>query len=161
MNRPIVAVIGTADASSREYEVAAETGRLIANKGWILINGGLTGVMEAASRGAAESGGVVVGIVPQGSTDFANKYVTIPIATNMGHARNAIIAHTADMLIAVGGGLGTLSEIAIARKLGKPVFAIGSWDVAEAVAVPDAQAAIEACQKHLDESLRSTNRRGP
>ena len=161
MNRPIVGVIGTADASNRECEMAAETGRLIAKKGWILVNGGLTGVMEAVSRGAAEAKGVVVGILPQESTDFANKYVTIPIATNMGHARNAIIVHTADMLIAIGGGLGTLSEIAIARKLGKPVFAIGSWEVAEVVAVPDARAAIEACQKHLDESLRGTKKRGP
>ena len=161
MNRPIVAVIGGAEASHREYEIATEIGGLIAKKGWILINGGLTGVMEACSRGAAEAGGVVVGILPQGSADFANKYVTVPIATNMGHARNVIIAHSADIFIAVGGHLGTLSEIAIARKLGKPVFAIGSWELAEAIAVPDAYAAIEACQNYLDQSLKGTKKRNP
>ena len=153
MRCPIVAVIGTADISTREYEAALEVGGLIANKGWTLVNGGLSGVMEAASRGAFDAGGTVVGILPQGSTELANKYVTIPIATNMGHARNVIIAHTADMLIAVGGGMGTLSEIAISRKLGKPVFSLGSWKIADTISVEKPKEAIDKCQAYLDNML--------
>ena len=153
MKRPIIAVIGTADISTREYETALEVGGLVAKKGWTLINGGLSGVMEAASRGASEAGGTVVGILPQGSTESANKYITIPIATNMGHARNIIIAHTADMLIAVGGGLGTLSEIAVSRKLGKPVFSLGSWKIADTISTKNPKEAIDRCQAYLDSMI--------
>lgn len=144
MNR-IVAVIGTSIANQEEYKIAEETGREIAKNGWILVNGGLTGVMEASAKGAAGAGGIVVGILPTPTNAEANQYVTIPIATNMGHARNIIIAHTADVLIAIGGGEGTLSEIAIARKLGKKVFGIGSWDVAGVVKCSDIKTAIEGC----------------
>ncbi|MFH0800341.1 MAG: TIGR00725 family protein [Pseudomonadota bacterium] len=149
MSKLIIAVIGDSEASENKKGIAREVGRLVAEKGWILVTGGLSGVMEAASQGASEAGGTVVGILPQGSKESANRYVAIPIATNMGHARNVIIAHTADALIAVGGGSGTLSEIAMAGKLGKPVFAINSWDVAPAVAVNGPQAAIEACERYL------------
>ena len=148
--RPIVAVVGEAATEPERWEIARELGERIAKKGWIPVTGGLSGIMEAASRGAAEAGGAVVGILPQGSTEAANKFVTVPIATNMGHARNVIIAHTADMMVAVGGSLGTLSEIAIARKIGKPVFSIRSWELGDATPVKDAAEAIEACQRHLD-----------
>lgn len=157
MVRPIVAVIGESKTTPEIWEMARDLGGKIAAKGWILVTGGLSGVMEAASRGANEAGGAVVGILPQETTESANKFVTIPIATNMGHARNVIIAHTADMLIAVGGSMGTLSEIAIARKLGKPVFSIRSWEVADAIPVEGATAAVEACQRHLDELYASLN----
>ena len=157
MNRPIVAVVGESATDPERWELAREMGERIAKKGWILVTGGLGGIMEAASRGAAEAGGAVVGILPGGQTDEANKFVTIPIATNMGHARNAIIAHTADMLIAIGGSFGTLSEIAIARKLGKPVFSIRSWEIADAIPVRDPAATIEACQRHLDHLYATLN----
>lgn len=147
MPSPLVAVIGTSTASAAQRKIAYELGKGIAHEKWILVCGGLTGVMEAASQGAAENGGLVVGIVPGPTTGEANRYVTVPIATNMGHARNVIIAHTADAVIAVGGGEGTLSEIAIARKLGKPVFGIGSWEVAGLTSVPDAKTALEHCRK--------------
>jgi hypothetical protein len=152
MRKFLVAVIGTSSATKEEQRIAKDLGRLIAENGWILINGGLGGVMEASAKGAFEAGGIVVGILPTPATDAANRFVTIPIATNMGHARNVIIAHTADVLIAVGGGKGTLSEIAIARKLGKTVFGIKSWDVAGVISVPDAQAAIGGCKSCLHES---------
>ena len=145
----IVVIIGASEATGEEQKVAEEVGRLIAKHGWILINGGLGGVMEASARGASKAGGVVVGILPTPSKDSANKYISIPIATNMGHARNVIIAHTADVLIAIGGGEGTLSEIAIARKLGKPVFGIKSWDVVGVIQVSDARSAIDGCKKVL------------
>ena len=147
--KKIVAVIGTSSANSEEIKAAEEVGREIAQNGWILINGGLTGVMEASAKGASNAGGTVVGILPTPSASSANPHITIPIATNMGHARNMIIVHTAEVVIAIGGGEGTLSEIAIARKLGKPVFGINSWEVAGVAKVKDAKGAIEACQKFL------------
>lgn len=99
----------------------------------------MSGVMEAASKGAYEAGGVIIGVLPTASTSDANPYVTIPIATNMGHARNAIIAHTADVLVACGGGYGTLSEIALANKLGKKVFGLKSWSVEGVIAKGSAE----------------------
>jgi uncharacterized protein (TIGR00725 family) len=153
MKHTIIAVIGTAEGSTEELKAAEELGNLIAKKGWTLITGGLGGVMEAASRGASKAGGTVVGIIPQGETKAANPYVHIPIATNMGHARNPIIVHSADAIVAVGGGYGTLSEIAIALKLGKPLFTIGSWDIKGTKPVKDAQAAIKACEASLGEHV--------
>lgn len=127
--------------------MAEEAGRLIAKEGWVLVNGGLTGVMKASARGAASAGGLVVGIVPGPTTKEANAYVTIPIATNMGHARNAIIAHTADALLAIGGGEGTLSEIAIGLKLGKPVVGIQTWEIDGVVKAASADEAITYLKK--------------
>lgn len=158
MTKPIIAVIGASDAGDELTKIALDAGRLIAQNGWILVTGGLDGVMEAASKGAAEAGGTVVGILPQDSTEHANRHVAIPIATNMGHARNAIIAHTADALIAVGGGFGTLSEIAIARKLGKPVFAIKSWDVGGVVQAKDAEDAVKNAKESLASRLTARRR---
>lgn len=149
MKKKIVAVIGTANGTPDELEIAYEVGKSIAKRGWTLICGGLTGVMEAASRGANEADGTVVGILPQGDTSHANPYVTVPVATNMGHARNMAIVHTADAAIAVGGGHGTLSEIAIALKLGKPVFGIDSWNIEGVKSVTNAKEATDECQKVL------------
>lgn len=128
-SKPIIAVIGASSPNKSQEKLAYEVGRLIAKEGWTLLNGGLTGVMEASAKGASETGGVVVGILPGPTTQEANPYVTIPIATNMGHARNVIIAHTADCLIAIGKGEGTLSEIAIGLKLGKRVVGLETWEV--------------------------------
>lgn len=129
MRQPIIGVIGASEASEELKQLAEFLGRFIAERGWTLVSGGLTGVMEAASKGASASGGTVVGILPTAAASDANPYVSVPIATNMGHARNAIIAHTADVLVACGGGYGTLSEIALANKLGKKVFGLMTWDV--------------------------------
>lgn len=129
MRQPIIGIIGASEASEELQRLAEELGRGIAQRGWTLVSGGLSGVMEAASKGACDAGGTVVGILPTATTADANQYVIIPIATNMGHARNAIIAHTADVLVACGGGYGTLSEIALANKLGKKVFGLKSWDI--------------------------------
>ncbi len=147
--KKIIAVIGSSNASPELLKIAEDVGRQIAENDWILVNGGLTGVMEASAKGAYLAKGTVVGILPTSSTNDANKYVTIPIATNMGHARNVIIAHTADALIAIGGSEGTLSEIAIARKLAKPVLGIMSFDIAGVIKVKDAKEAIQRCIKIL------------
>ncbi len=122
----LIAVIGVASATPEEEAAAEAVGRLIAADGHILLCGGRGGVMAAASRGAAQAGGIVVGILPGSSPDEANPWVTVPIATGLGEARNAIIARAAHTLIAIGTGWGTLSEIALAVKMGKPVVALGA-----------------------------------
>jgi uncharacterized protein (TIGR00725 family) len=124
MAKTIVGVIGASHPSEKGYAAALEVGRLIARKGWVLVCGGLGGVMEAASRGCAEEGGTVLGILPGPERDEANPFVTLPLPTNLGHARNVVIAHCAQALIAVEGEYGTLSEMAVALKLGRPVVAL-------------------------------------
>lgn len=147
--KPIIAVIGQSSPEKSLEKIAEEAGRLIAKEGWILVNGGLTGVMEASARGAASAEGLVVGILPGPAGAQANEYVTIPIATNMGHARNAIIAHTAEALIAIGGGEGTLSEIAIGLKLGKLVIGIQTWEIEGVIKVEGPKEAISKIRSSL------------
>lgn len=125
--RLIIGIIGAADATDSGYEKAYEVGRLLAERGAVLVCGGLGGVMEAAARGCYEAGGEVIGILPGTSAATANPYVTHPVVTAMGHARNVILVQTAAAVIAIEGGYGTLSEIAIARKLGKPLVLLDSW----------------------------------
>lgn len=107
--------------------VAREAGRAIAAEGWLLVCGGLGGVMEEAARGAAEAGGETLGILPGNGHAEGNRHLSISVPTGLGHARNAVIAACADGVIAVGGEYGTLSEIAISLKMGKPVAVIGPW----------------------------------
>ena len=127
MRKTIIAVIGAGQVGEEGYATAREVGRCIAESGAVLVCGGLSGVMEAACRGCVEAGGEALGILPGGEAATANPYVTLAVPTNMGHARNVIIAHTAQALIAVEGEYGTLSEMAIALKLGRPVVALNSW----------------------------------
>ncbi|UCH81735.1 MAG: TIGR00725 family protein [Nitrospiraceae bacterium] len=124
----IISVIGAGSCDEQTYKTAEDVGRIVAQRGAILITGGLGGVMEAASKGANRAGGTVIGILPGFSNKEANKYVTIPVTTGLSHARNVIVVRSADAVIAVAGEYGTLSEIAIALKLGKPVVGINSWE---------------------------------
>lgn len=121
---PFIGVIGAGTCSARIAGMACEVGREIARNHGVLVCGGLGGVMAAAARGAKELGGYTVGILPGPNIGEANEYIDFPIATNMSHARNAIIVRTAEVLIAVGGSYGTLSEIALALKIGKGVIAL-------------------------------------
>ncbi|MEJ2354589.1 MAG: TIGR00725 family protein, partial [candidate division WOR-3 bacterium] len=108
----IVGVIGGSKVPKSIYELAFKMGELIGERDYVLMTGGLGGVMGAASKGAKEKGGLVIGILPGSSRFTANKWVDIPITTGMGHARNVIIAASADILIAIDGSVGTQSEIA-------------------------------------------------
>jgi len=129
-NRRYVAVIGAGAATPELLTVAREVGRELAAAGAVLICGGLGGVMAAAAQGAREAGGVSLGVLPGPDRREANPFLTFALPTNLGHARNIIIAHAADALIAVGGGYGTISEAAIGLKLGKPVIALlADWDL--------------------------------
>lgn len=142
-----IAVIGASDCSPEEYETARTLGRLIAEMGATLICGGMGGVMEAACRGARESGGQTVGIVPD--TGNGNPYLNVVIRTGLGHARNALVVQSADAVIAVGGSHGTLSEIALALKTRRPVFGIGSWDIPGVVACSVPEDAMERVKNTL------------
>jgi uncharacterized protein (TIGR00725 family) len=128
--RPIVAVVGGGLCSPQEAAAAEAVGRRLAEAGAILICGGMGGVMAAACRGAKSAGGLTIGVLPGFSAADANPHVDIPIITGMGEARNIIIVRTASAVIAVGGEFGTLSEIAFALKLGRPVIGLGSWELA-------------------------------
>ena len=132
MAQPVyIAVIGGSGAGPETAALAREVGREVAKRGAVLLCGGLGGVMAAAAQGARDAGGVSLGILPQGDRGQANPYLTYTIATNLGHARNVLIAHSADALIAVDGSYGTISEAAIALKLGKPVIALEvTWELA-------------------------------
>ncbi|MEN6561832.1 MAG: TIGR00725 family protein [Acidobacteriota bacterium] len=134
-----VAVIGGSRPGRQAVEAAVEVGRLIARAGAVVVCGGLGGVMEAASRGAREEGGLVVGILPGSSPADANPWVDVPIATGLGYTRNALVVMNADAVIAVDGEYGTLSEIAYGKIHGKRVVGLGSWEVkgVEAAATPE------------------------
>ena len=124
-----IGVMGPGHSDAAAEAVAEEAGRLIAESGAVLVCGGLGGAMEAASRGAHNAGGTVVGILPGFSAADANPYVDIPIVTGISHARNAINVLTCDAVIAIHGEFGTLSEIALALKCGKPVVGIKTWEI--------------------------------
>ncbi|RME00796.1 MAG: TIGR00725 family protein [Calditrichaeota bacterium] len=126
---PIIGVIGGSVADPPILEMARAVGRGIGKRGGILVTGGLGGVMEAASRGAKEEGGLVLGILPGSQARQANPWVDIPIVTGLSDARNTIIARTAAVLIAIDGSYGTLSEIAFALKFDKPVISLQSWQI--------------------------------
>ena len=130
-----VAVIGPGDAGGELYELAREVGRLVANRGGVVVCGGLAGVMEAAARGATESGGVAIGVLPDVDRRRANPYLSYTIATGVGEARNLGVVCSADAVISVGGSYGTLSEIGLAKKVGRPVVSLRGWDLGEHVVV--------------------------
>ena len=130
---PYVAVVGSGEATSALYERAREIGRLVAERGGTVVCGGLSGVMEAAARGASEAGGTSIGILPDEDRRRQNEYLTYSVATGVGQARNLAVVCSGDVVIAVGGEYGTLSEIGLARKFGRPVVALQSWDLGEHV----------------------------
>jgi uncharacterized protein (TIGR00725 family) len=123
----LVGVVGPGTADQGTERAAEEVGRLVARAGAVLVCGGLGGVMAAACRGAASAGGLTVGILPGDDRTAANPWVGVPIATGLGEARNALVVRAADTLVAVGGGYGTLSEVALALKAGKPVVGLRTW----------------------------------
>jgi uncharacterized protein (TIGR00725 family) len=125
--RAYVAVIGASNATEWELDTAERLGALLAEVGCVLVCGGLGGVMDAAARGAASRGGASVGILPGTDRSVASRHLTMAITTGFGEARNAIVARSADAVIAVGGEFGTLSEIALALKMGTPVIGLGTW----------------------------------
>ncbi len=123
----MIAIFGPGHPSRQEYNHAAEIGRLLAERGFAVVCGGLFGVMEAVCMGAKEAGGETVGILRTYNRNDANPYVDHAIPTGMGDARNVLVATAGEAAIAIAGRLGTLSEIAIALKHGIPVVGLGTW----------------------------------
>ena len=129
--RRYVAVIGGSNAALDVCRVAEDVGRELARNGAGVVCGGLGGVMAAACRGAKAAGGLTVGILPGSTREEANAWVDVAVPTGMGEARNALVVRTADVLVAVGGEFGTLSEIALALRIGKPVVGIATWELGQ------------------------------
>ena len=137
MRGPRIAVCGSGRCDQATYELARQVGRLLGEAGAVLLCGVLGGVMEAACRGAHESGGFTVGILPGLEAAEANPYVDLPIITGMGQARNVILVLSAQAVIAIAGEAGTLSEVALALKLGRPVIGLQSWHLLRPDGTPE------------------------
>jgi uncharacterized protein (TIGR00725 family) len=160
VRRPHVAVVGAGDAGEVDLAVAEDLGRELATRGAVVVCGGLGGVMEAVCRGARAAGGRTVGILPGDDRFDANPHVELAVATGLGEARNLLVVRTADAVVAVGGEFGTLSEIALALRLGTPVIGIATWELSKAGRPVDAvvrvAGAAEAAEAALHAILRST-----
>jgi uncharacterized protein (TIGR00725 family) len=128
-NKLRIGVIGGANPNKRFRAVARDIGRMIAENDAVLVCGGLSGVMEEAAKGAKQSGGLTIGILPGPSPKEANPFIDIPLATGMGYTRNALVVMNSDVLIAIDGEYGTLTEIAYGIIHGKKVIGIETWDI--------------------------------
>lgn len=149
-----VAVCGPGVASPEEERWAEEAGRLLAEAGAVLVGGGMTGVMDAAARGAREAGGIVVGILPGRDVEGASEHLSAAIVTGMGETRNALVARSADAVLAIAGGYGTLSEIALALKMGIPVVGLRTWELAKDGVPEDPLVRAESVPEAVAEALR-------
>jgi uncharacterized protein (TIGR00725 family) len=129
MPRRYVAVCGATEATPSQLDAAREVGKLLARSGAIVINGGYGGVSAAVSEGAAGEGGTVVGLLSEADREGANPHLTVSLPTGLGQGRNLLIVTAAESVIAIGHGWGTLSEIAHAKRLGRSVYALDTWDV--------------------------------
>jgi uncharacterized protein (TIGR00725 family) len=124
-----VGVVGPGEATAEQIESSEAVGRGLAQAGAIVVCGGLGGVMEAACRGAQQAGGTTVGLLPGGDRVAANAYVSVAIPTGLGELRNGLVVRASDVVIAIGGGYGTLSEVALALKAGTHVIGLGTWGI--------------------------------
>ena len=120
-----IAVIGAGSAEPELERLAYEVGRALGEAGAVVITGGLGGVMAAAARGCREGGGTSIGLLPGREADDGNEWTALPLPTGMGEGRNILVVRAAEAVVAVGGEWGTLSEVALARKIGRPVTALG------------------------------------
>lgn len=143
-----IGVIGNSVCSEEVIKIAEEVGREIAERKGVLVCGGLTGVMEAVARGAKAAGGLTVGIIPGNRASDANPYIDIPIVTGLGYARNVLVVQSSEVVIAIHGKYGTLSEIAYALQFGIPVVGLHTWEVSPDIILASNPA--EAVSKAFD-----------
>jgi uncharacterized protein (TIGR00725 family) len=145
-----IGIIGAGECSLETYQQAKELGYYIGRNHWILICGGLGGIMEGAAEGCYQAGGMTVGILPGNEKNAANPFINIPIATGLGEGRNVLVVKASDVVVAIAGGYGTLSEIGLALKIGKPVVGLGTWlDIDGIDYVETPQQAIVAVDKYI------------
>jgi len=142
-----VGIIGAGECAESTYKMAQSLGFEIGRRDWILVCGGLGGVMEAAAKGCSEAGGTTVGILPGSERDSANPYIRIALPTALGEGRNLLVVRTSDVLVSIAGGYGTLSEIALALKVGKPVIGLETWEHIQGIQYVS----------HLDEVIEKIN----
>lgn len=153
--RAWIAVVGPGSASVAQLEAAEEAGAAIAEAGAGLVCGGLGGVMEAACRGARSRGGLTLGLLPGKDREAANGWVIVAVPTGLGEARNALVVRAADAVVAIGGGWGTLSEIALALRTGVPVVGVGTWEATVGGAEPEPGVVrVAGAREAVDEALR-------
>ena len=155
---PYVAVVGPNDATQTELDQAEAIGEGLARAGAVLVCGGLGGVMHAAARGCERAGGVSIGILPGDDRDPGSPHLTVAVSTGMGETRNAIIVRTSDVLIAISGEFGTLSEVAFALKLGKPVVGVRTWELSKGGKPVEAIHRVETPDEAVMEALRHAER---
>ncbi|KWW99795.1 TIGR00725 family protein [Carbonactinospora thermoautotrophica] len=155
-----VAVVGPGDAGPDLVALAEEVGARLARAGAVVLTGGLGGVMAAASRGAAEAGGLTVGLLPGADRAEANPHVRVAVPTGLGQGRNVLLVRACDVLICVGGSWGTLSEVALARRLGRPVVALAGWTVLDPTGRPVEDGILRAstAAQAVDLALRAIDR---
>jgi len=143
-----IGVIGGSRPDTKSRQVAFKVGQLIAEKGAILVCGGLSGVMEATSRGSKQAGGLTIGILPGNSPDDANTYIDIAIATGLGYARNSLVAMNSDVIIAIDGQYGTLTEIAYGCIYRKKIIGLGTWNIEGVIKAESAEEAVNLALKN-------------
>lgn len=134
---PQIAVVGAGECDEETAALAHDVGRLLGEAGAVVVTGGLGGVMAAASRGASLAGATTLGICPGEGRDEANPWVRVAVPTGLGELRNGLVVRAADVVIALGGEYGTLSEVALALKIGRPVVGISTWQLVRPGGVAD------------------------
>jgi len=149
-----IGVIGGAKPDAHARKTAFEVGKLIAEKGAILVCGGLSGIMEAAAQGVKQAGGLSIGILPGNSPQDANPHIDIAIATGLGYTRNSLVVMNSDILIAIDGRYGTLSEIAYGRIQGKKIIGISTWDIKGVIKADTAEEAVNLALKDIYPLIR-------
>ena len=143
-NKSYIAVIGAGDCSAEHYSIAYELGCYIGRKGWVLVCGGLGGVMEAAAKGSVSCEGISIGFLPGEDKNSANPYIVIPVPTGMGEGRNLLVVRSSEVIVAVGRGYGTLSEIGLALKTGKPLIGLKTWPAIDGILY------VDTCQQAIE-----------
>ncbi len=139
-----IGVIGAGNCSGEIYKLAERVGERIAKAGAVLVCGGLGGVMEAVSKGAKKEGGTTIGILPGKDKSQANPYTDFPLVTGLGEGRNLLVIRNSDVIIALPGKYGTLSEIGFCLALGKPIIGLSTWDVSkDIIKAKDAEDAVK------------------
>jgi uncharacterized protein (TIGR00725 family) len=155
----IIAVIGNSSCSPEEAKLAETVGELLAQQGVTVICGGLGGVMEAVCRGAKSKGGLTVGILPGQDSSAANPWVDIPVVTGIGEARNVAVVKSAQVVIAIGGSYGTLSEIAYALKSNIPVIGLNTWSLSRDGREDDSIIRVQSATEAGDKAISLAKRR--
>lgn len=153
-DRPYIAVIGRGEYEEEACAHAEAIGRELAARDAVVVCGGRGGVMEAVARGAHEAGGTTIGLLPGDRRDDANGYLSVAVATGLGEMRNMLVVTAADAVIAVSGEFGTLSELAYALRIGKPVVGLNTWELSKGGEATDAVAVVDSPGEAVDLALR-------